>query len=131
FSRRLSRLPNAPPEALSRGAAAGPRPGAGPPDRGDSGGPVLGRGAPPRPGAAPAGRSASSLGSVDLNGLIDQFKSRPKGAFQPGDRVRHPTFGDGIVTRSNGTGDDEQVTVIFAGQGEKKLIAGYARLEKV
>src|SRR5207244_11702289 len=96
-----------------------------PPDPWDNEGTVIGRGTPRSPSAAPAGRSASSLGGLDLKRLIDQFKSRPKGAFQPGDRVRHPTFGDGIVTRSIGTGHDEQVTVIFAGQGEKKLIAGY------
>src|SRR5205814_6467665 len=102
-----------------------------PPDPWDSEGTVIGRGQARSPSSVSGSRSASSLGGLDLNGLIDQFKSRPKGAYQPGDRVRHPTFGDGIVTRSNGTGDDEQVTVIFAGQGEKKLIAGYARLEKL
>jgi DNA helicase-2/ATP-dependent DNA helicase PcrA len=126
-----SRFLNDIPEELFREDAAVARTGVRPPDPWDSEGTVIGRGARRSPSPAPAGRSASSLGSVDLNGLIDQFKSRPKGAFQPGDRVRHPTFGDGIVTRSNGTGDDEQVTVIFAGQGEKKLIAGYARLEKL
>src|SRR5262249_20480548 len=89
-------------------------------------GAVIGR------GIAPAKRpAASSLGTLDLNRLVDQMKAREKGAFSPGDRVRHPTFGDGIVTRSNGAGDDEQVTVIFAGHGEKKLIAGYAKLEKI
>ena len=62
---------------------------------------------------------------------MDRLKSREKGAFQPGDRVRHSSFGDGIVTRSSGAGDDEQVSVIFPGLGEKKLIAGYARLEKL
>jgi DNA helicase-2/ATP-dependent DNA helicase PcrA len=125
-----SRFLNDIPEELFREDAAVGRTGIRPPDPWDSEGTVIGRGAG-RPATAAGARSASSLGSLDLNGLIDQFKSRPKGAFQPGDRVRHPTFGDGIVTRSNGTGDDEQVTVIFAGQGEKKLIAGYARLEKL
>jgi hypothetical protein len=37
----------------------------------------------------------------------------------------------GVVTRSTGSGDDEQVTVIFPGHGEKKLIAGYAKLVKL
>ena len=92
----------------------------------EGGGTVIGRGA----GPAPRGR-ASSLGSLNLNELVDRLKARDKGAFQPGDRVRHPSFGDGIVTRSTGAGDDEQVTAIFPGHGEKKLIAGYARLEKL
>jgi DNA helicase-2/ATP-dependent DNA helicase PcrA len=90
------------------------------------GGRVIGRGA--GSGSRPP---ASSLGQVDLNQLVDRLKSREKGAFSPGDRVRHATFGDGIVTRSKGSGDDEQVTVIFPGVGEKKLIAGYAKLQKL
>jgi DNA helicase-2/ATP-dependent DNA helicase PcrA len=53
------------------------------------------------------------------------------GAFKPGDRVRHAQFGDGIVTRSTGSGDDEEVRVVFPGHGEKKLIVGYARLVKL
>lgn len=93
-------------------------------------GSVIGRGTGSRTGSS--GRQpASSLGQVDLNRLVDRLKSGEKGAFAPGDRVRHATFGDGIVTRSKGSGDDEQVTVIFPGVGEKKLIAGYAKLEKI
>lgn len=53
------------------------------------------------------------------------------GAFRPGGRVRHPFFGDGIVTRSDGSGDGEQVTVVFQCHGLKKLIAGYAGLVKL
>jgi hypothetical protein len=37
----------------------------------------------------------------------------------------------GVVTRSTGSGDDEQVTVIFSGHAEKKLILGYAKLVKL
>lgn len=55
----------------------------------------------------------------------------PLGTFRPGDRVRHAHFGEGIVTRSDGSGDDEQVTAVFPRYGQKKLIAGYARLEKL
>jgi len=59
-----------------------------------------------------------------------RLRARP-GAFSPGDRVRHAQFGDGIVVRSSGHGGDEQVTVIFPGHGEKKLVAGYARLTRL
>jgi DNA helicase-2/ATP-dependent DNA helicase PcrA len=51
--------------------------------------------------------------------------------FRAGDRVRHPAFGVGIVIESQLHGDDEDVTVAFAGRGIKKLSAGLARLEKV
>ncbi len=90
--------------------------------------PVGAPGNPPqRPAAPPASRppvTASNRPSV-------QLPRKDKGAFQPGDRVRHAQFGDGIVTKSQGGGDDEQVNVIFPGHGEKKLIVGYAKLTKL
>jgi DNA helicase-2/ATP-dependent DNA helicase PcrA len=51
--------------------------------------------------------------------------------FCAGDRVRHPAFGEGIVIESQLHGDDEDVTVAFAGRGIKKLSASLVRLEKV
>ncbi|MBI3911581.1 MAG: UvrD-helicase domain-containing protein [Armatimonadetes bacterium] len=72
----------------------------------------------------------SSLGSLDVNALVDRARGG-RGTYQPGDRVRHAVFGEGIVTRSRGSGDQELVSVVFQGHGEKKLVAGYARLEKI
>jgi DNA helicase II / ATP-dependent DNA helicase PcrA len=87
---------------------------------------------------SPASRreGSSSIRSLDVNQLVDALKTRgsaarPAGAFQAGDRVRHDRFGDGIVTRSRGAGEEEQVTVIFPGHGEKTLLAGIARLQKL
>ncbi|MCD6291508.1 MAG: UvrD-helicase domain-containing protein [Anaerolineae bacterium] len=51
--------------------------------------------------------------------------------FSPGDRVRHKLFGEGVVVSSQVTGDDEEVTVAFDGRGVKKLLASFARLEKL
>lgn len=51
--------------------------------------------------------------------------------FEAGDKVRHGTFGDGVVVSSSGTGGDIQVTVAFAGQGVKRLMLSFAPLEKV
>ncbi|MGQ9584491.1 MAG: ATP-dependent helicase [Anaerolineae bacterium] len=51
-------------------------------------------------------------------------------SFQVGDRVRHPTFGPGLVMRSTPVGDDQEVVVVFEKAGFKKLLAGMARLEK-
>src|SRR5919198_926935 len=51
--------------------------------------------------------------------------------YQPGDRVRHPTFGTGIVISSRGETDTEIVEVNFAGgAGMKKLDLAYAPLER-
>lgn len=99
-------------------------------DFASSGRVIGGRGAPPDrepPRSAPAITPARA----ETQRLLERLQSREKGAFAPGDRVRHAHFGDGIVTRSTGSGDDEQVTVIFPGHGEKKLIAGYAKLQKL
>jgi DNA helicase-2/ATP-dependent DNA helicase PcrA len=51
--------------------------------------------------------------------------------FQTGDQVRHQVFGDGIVIESRPAGDDEQVTVAFAGVGLKRLMSSMAPLEKL
>jgi DNA helicase-2/ATP-dependent DNA helicase PcrA len=51
--------------------------------------------------------------------------------FKPGDRVDHGLFGQGIVLKSELTGDDEEVTVTFAGKGTKTLLASFAKLRKV
>ncbi len=51
--------------------------------------------------------------------------------FKPGDRVDHGLFGQGIVLKSEASGDDEEVTVAFAGKGVKTLLAGFARLRKL
>lgn len=51
--------------------------------------------------------------------------------FQPGDEVHHAVFGAGIVIESKPAGEDEQVTVAFAGVGLKRLLASLAPMEKV
>jgi DNA helicase-2/ATP-dependent DNA helicase PcrA len=51
--------------------------------------------------------------------------------FKPGEKVRHAVFGQGVVVGCTGVGDDAQVTVAFPNVGVKKLVVGYARLEKV
>ncbi|MBT5626908.1 MAG: UvrD-helicase domain-containing protein [Chloroflexi bacterium] len=64
------------------------------------------------PAARPATRSAGDL-------------------FDPGDKVRHKAFGEGVVVSSSGSGADTQVTVAFSGQGVKRLMLSYAPLEKI
>ena len=56
----------------------------------------------------------------------DQTEQR---AFAPGERVRHNTFGVGTVIGCQHMGGDLQVTVAFQGQGVKKLLQSFARLE--
>jgi len=58
------------------------------------------------------------------------FDQRPEGtraAFTPGDRVTHPSLGEGLVRRCDGPGPEAKVTVAFPGIGEKRVIAKFLR----
>ena len=56
----------------------------------------------------------------------------PSPAFATGDKVRHASFGEGIVTHCEPAGADFQVTVAFKdGGGVKRLLQSFAKLEKV
>jgi DNA helicase-2/ATP-dependent DNA helicase PcrA len=50
--------------------------------------------------------------------------------FRPGQRVRHPKYGEGTVCRREGDGDSAKITVQFPRYGLKKLVEKYAQLEK-
>ena len=52
-------------------------------------------------------------------------------SFQPGDAVRHRTFGDGVVRSAKPVGNDTLLEVEFETQGAKKLMANYAKLEHI
>ena len=64
--------------------------------------------------AAP--KSAASFGIARLN---------------PGDRVRHATFGTGTVRSARDMGGDVLYEVAFDNGNVKKLMATYAKLEKI
>jgi DNA helicase-2/ATP-dependent DNA helicase PcrA len=51
--------------------------------------------------------------------------------YQVGDRVRHETFGDGMVVRVAGASADLIVSVAFPRAGIKKLDPQHTRLEKL
>jgi len=48
-----------------------------------------------------------------------------------GARVRHPKYGEGIVFRREGDGEDAKITVQFALHGVKKLVEKFAQLERI
>jgi DNA helicase-2/ATP-dependent DNA helicase PcrA len=51
--------------------------------------------------------------------------------FQPGQQVRHPQFGLGVVITSRRVGDDEEVSVAFDHFGIKRLLVSLAKLERL
>jgi DNA helicase-2/ATP-dependent DNA helicase PcrA len=67
-------------------------------------------------------------------------KSRPKldlptttgsTGIKSGQRVRHPKYGEGIVFRREGDGEDAKITVQFSKFGVKKLVEKFAQLERL
>ncbi len=80
-------------------------------------------------------------GSPRVTGPLTSAKpSRPKlnvpeptGAttLRNGTRVRHPKYGEGVVFRREGDGENAKVTVQFAKFGVKKLVEKFAQLERL
>ena len=54
-----------------------------------------------------------------------------KTGLKSGQRVRHPKYGEGVVFRREGDGDDAKVTVQFSKFGVKKLVERFAQLERL
>jgi DNA helicase-2/ATP-dependent DNA helicase PcrA len=93
--------------------------------------------------AAPASYSGRSYNSIE--NIAEFFASRgkkfsvakppveePKGrrGFRPGQRVRHPKYGEGTVYQREGDGEEAKITVQFPRFGLKKLVEKYAQLER-
>jgi DNA helicase-2/ATP-dependent DNA helicase PcrA len=91
----------------------------------------------------PASPAVKAYNSID--NIAEFFASRgkkfslpksvvpePKGkkGFRPGQKVRHPKYGEGTVYQREGDGEDAKITVQFPGFGLKKLVEKYAQLEK-
>jgi DNA helicase-2/ATP-dependent DNA helicase PcrA len=55
----------------------------------------------------------------------------PKGrrGFRPGQKVKHPKYGEGTVYQREGEGEEAKITVQFPRFGLKKLVEKYAQLE--
>jgi DNA helicase II / ATP-dependent DNA helicase PcrA len=53
-----------------------------------------------------------------------------KRGFRPGQKVKHPKYGEGTVFRREGDGEDAKITVQFPRFGLKKLVEKYAQLER-
>jgi ATP-dependent DNA helicase UvrD/PcrA len=92
------------------------------------------------PVVQPSGPSYNSIGNI-----AEFFASRgkkftlpkvvaeaPKGkqGFHPGQKVKHPKYGEGTVYQREGDGEDAKITVQFPRFGLKKLVEKYAQLER-
>jgi DNA helicase-2/ATP-dependent DNA helicase PcrA len=90
----------------------------------------FGGGASRGPAPTRAGSRASSVipprARPDAGGAAGEREA----SFFAGQKVRHGTFGDGIVVSSKLVENDEEVTVAFAGKGVKRLLASFAKLQQ-
>ncbi|HMF62526.1 MAG TPA: hypothetical protein VK608_00425, partial [Edaphobacter sp.] len=91
-----------------------------------------------------AGKNTPGSGSIDnvasFFAARGQKIARPrlevpeqtgKTGLKQGSRVRHPKYGEGIVFRREGDGDDAKITVQFQQHGVKKLVEKFAQLERL
>ena len=63
--------------------------------------------------------------------LAPKVAAGPRTEYQPGDRVRHDHFGEGVVVSARDQRGDTEVTVAFEGQGVKRLMLNFAPLTNV
>ncbi len=52
-------------------------------------------------------------------------------SFSPGDRVKHKTFGEGMIISASPMGNDVLLEIAFESVGTKKLMMRFARLTKI
>jgi DNA helicase-2/ATP-dependent DNA helicase PcrA len=99
-----------------------------------------------RPPERASKQTASARAYNSIENIAEFFASRgkkfsvPKSApieeptgkrgFRPGQRVRHPKYGEGTVYQREGEGEEAKITVQFPRFGLKKLVEKYAQLER-
>ncbi len=91
--------------------------------------------------ATPTGRTfGGGAGSSHADDVVEAAlaaanKPTPSGAealgLKVGDDVRHTQWGEGVITDIAGVGDKAEASVYFGSVGEKRLLLGWAPLEKI
>jgi len=82
----------------------------------------------PRIPASPAPRPGADVRNAAASPSPEAASGET--TFRSGDRVYHPTFGNGVVVSSRMTKGDEEVTVAFEQRGVKKLALSFAPLQR-
>jgi DNA helicase II / ATP-dependent DNA helicase PcrA len=59
----------------------------------------------------------------------EQDGAMSQGGLKVGTRVRHAKYGQGLIVRREGDGENAKLTINFPGYGQKKMIEKYAALE--
>jgi DNA helicase-2/ATP-dependent DNA helicase PcrA len=72
----------------------------------------------------------ASRGKKFTRPKVEVPASTGRTGFKPGQRVIHPKYGEGMVYKREGDGEDAKITVQFPRYGLKKLVEKYAQLQK-
>ncbi len=76
-------------------------------------------------------RNASIQAARSFGPTFAAQEKKPMGTYHPGDRVRHKVFGEGLIVGAMPMGSDTLLEIAFEKVGTKKLMANFARLEKM
>ena len=66
---------------------------------------------------------------LEQQNTVKTSKTAATCSYEVGDKVRHPSFGDGTIVAASPMGSDTLLSIEFS-VGVKKLMANYAKLEK-
>ena len=67
--------------------------------------------------------------SIKQNGTISNGTEEPTRQYEPAMRVRHPSWGEGMVLESKIIDNEETVDIMFESVGFKRVLASLAKLE--
>ncbi len=77
------------------------------------------------------GRGSNIGGGSSLGIGAGSRASKVTASYNIGERVHHKTFGDGMILSAKPMGNDTLLEIAFDTKGTKKLMANFARLEKL
>ena len=77
------------------------------------------------------GANRSSSSAAHKFGQVSASAGNTGVIYNVGDTVRHKTFGTGLILSVSPMGNDNLLEVAFDRAGTKKLMANFAKLEKI
>ncbi|MBQ4156043.1 MAG: UvrD-helicase domain-containing protein [Clostridia bacterium] len=80
----------------------------------------------------PFGRTSfGTSAKTNAFGNSSYAKQKPKSKFAVGDRVSHKVFGSGMIVKATPMGNDTMLEISFDAVGTKKVMANFAKIEKI
>ncbi len=76
-------------------------------------------------------RQGKQLDESVFDSRTIEYDELASGGLKPGMRVRHAKYGQGLILKREGEGKNAKLTINFPGYGVKKMIEGFAGLEKI